>query len=608
MTQFHPGRGRYNYFAGYVLGAKALCIKVGSSQQPFDQSKMEFISKVSPLLASTPTTARECFNDFEGGPHKPCGIPGPKPRVPMKDVYTLAIQLSCLSVATLSIFWAPLAIKLGQVDQLIVIGLLLAVMGLCLESQAKSAALVFAGSRGPSTIQDFDALMRKDLFASKVRRRIRVWLLLLLSLPLGLAVAYKRFTGGHTTSTVHFGSGSFGITAAPGKQLIGNGLSLCSDLYTPFWIDPATNQTYGFNLYIADNETAVIVDAPRPDYLTGLMSNLGENQTISLIATVNATVSRMVNLTVEQRGSESYWGALSQEFSNSPTTNGGDAGAYTGLWAGMTGSNLPRWARSNYSVIFLSSWNQTKKETFQSTAIRTELTRELARAEWLVTPSSVTLAHTTLLPKSAQPNQDIIQSNLLGLQEMFSAFVDEFNWANRVHYNYPYPGSTATMPRWYQPVNTVPALSAAMLWSRVSSLDGPKYAVLYPETVTGYSKAEDDITTTKTYPTLKRSPLLLIVLLINPLLSISCVGVKALLYRTPIGDGFNSISMLAAAGNCDLSVLKGATLTGELKRQIPVSFTIARDDEGQDIGSLSVIMSLDARVKAGRVEHDIVYS
>jgi hypothetical protein len=98
-----------------------------------------------------------------------CDVPGSKHHVSRKDVYIILMELICLAIATLTIFWSRIAVFLGQVDQLIVIGFLLAIMSLVPENQVKSAALMLAGARSgdSSTIQVFDALMRKDVLAAK---------------------------------------------------------------------------------------------------------------------------------------------------------------------------------------------------------------------------------------------------------------------------------------------------------------------------------------------------------------------------------------------------------------------------------------------------------
>jgi hypothetical protein len=93
-------------------------------------------------------------------------VPGRKSRVSRKDLYLSPIVLLCTAAGLLCVFYSRLAIWLGQVNQLIAVGFVLAVMSICLEGQVLRTALMHTAIRSGSTIQDVDALLRKDLFAS----------------------------------------------------------------------------------------------------------------------------------------------------------------------------------------------------------------------------------------------------------------------------------------------------------------------------------------------------------------------------------------------------------------------------------------------------------
>jgi len=542
----------------------------------------------------------------------PSGIPGCKHRIPLKDVYLVSTELVCFIAGILTVFWPRVAIALGQINQLVVIGFLLSVMAMCLEGQVLRTALMHTGSRRHATIQDLDALMRKDAFAAKLNLAYRLLLLLLIGVPLGLSVAYKKFAGGQSTITVHHGDGFFGFSSTPGRQRIGDGLSILADAYVPFWIDPGMNRTYGFNLYIADdNQTAVIVDSPFPSYLTGLQSSLGAEETLSLSTTVNATVSQMVNPTDEERSSDDFWTNVEQEFGHDFTVNGDNIrGANNALWAGMSGNFL-----TNFSVMYFSAWNTTRNETFWSEAIRTEQTRRLAKATWSISNSDITLTSATLIENSIQANQSLLQDNAIGLQEMFSNFLGEYDWHNRASaFDFPYPSLQNETLRFYQPVNTVPPLAAAMAWARITSLDtidrpqGIQSTML--RSLTGYTKPVEEMVTIKTVPTLRRRPLLVLVLILNPVISIVCVLVKAsLLYHSPLGDNFSTISLLAAASGTDLRVLRGATLTGDLDRKVGAGFIIEDGSLGwgnEKFSHISMFLGPSSQ-RGGKIKDGVCY-
>jgi hypothetical protein len=85
---------------------------------------------------------------------------------------------------------------------------------------------------------------------------------------------------------------------------------------------------------------------------------------------------------------------------------------------------------------------------------------------------------------------------------------------------------------------------------------------------------------------------LIVVLAINPILSVICALVKSLLYRSPIGENFNAIALLVAASDSDVSVLKDAEITGELRRKIRVSFMTVGAEKEDGISD-QIAMSLD---------------
>jgi len=167
----------------------------------------------------------------------------------------------------------------------------------------------------------------------------------------------------------------------------------------------------------------------------------------------------MVNPTEEERNSEDFWTTVQDEFGHSYTVNGGDVrGANNALWAGMSGNFL-----TNFSVMYFSAWNSTRNETFFSEAIRTEQTRRMAKATWLISSSNITLVNAELIAGSTLADQTLLQNNAIGLQEMFSNFLGEYDWHNRAAaFDFPYPAPSGDELRYYQPANTVPPLAAAM--------------------------------------------------------------------------------------------------------------------------------------------------
>lgn len=553
------------------------------------------ISSTTRLVDSNQHTSLENKLD-----HSRARIPGPSHTVSQKDLYSIAGQLTCLALAVVTVFFQRLASYLGQLNQLIVIGFLLGLMALINQSQVLRTLMVLHGGRWVTTLQDIDATLRQDLFAPRVSIWLRGLLLGLIALPLGLSVSYKLFVGGSSSRTLHLPDGMFGYAASPGNQRIGDGLTLLADLYRPFWIDPSLNRTYGSNLFIQDNATAVIVDAPYPSYLTYLQSRLSERESLTLAATVNATIARETAITTKQRSSSDYWSDILSVFGHEPTFNGGGtSGSKNALLAGM-GANI----RSNFSIAYFSIWNTTRNETFESEAIRIDNYRALYHATWNVTNTNASLVDAAPAEDvshwwQSAANQSIIQYDFLGVQEMFSNFLGEYDWHNRAgDFQFPYPDASSiastndatTCPRdvakckWDIGSNTVPALSAAMIWARMTSLNGGDRPIRDPDRLlhTMYSKSADDVVTIKYIPTLRRTLPLLLVLVTNPVITVLCVVVKLLwLGSSRVGDGFNAVALLAAGMGEDWSVLAGAQRSGSLERKVGLRFVGEGDDEAK---------------------------
>ena len=517
-----------------------------------------------------------------------------------KDLYSIAGQLACLALAIVTVFFQRLASYLGQLNQLIVIGFLLGLMALINQGQVLRTLMVLHSGRRVTTLQDIDATLRQDLFAPRVSIWLRGLLLALIALPLGLSVSYKLFVSGSSSRTLHLPNGIFGYAASPGNQRIGDGLTLLADLYRPFWIEPALNRTYGSNLFIKNNATAVVVDTPYPAYLTYLQSHLSDGESLMLAATVNATVAQETAITPKQRNDPDYWDNVLSTFGHEPTSNGGGtSGSNNALLAGM-GANI----RSNFSIAYFSIWNTTRNETFESEAICIDNYRALYHATWNVTNTNASLHYAAPAEDASHwwessANQSIIQYDFLGVQEMFSNFLGEYDWHNRAgDFQFPYPDASSaastndatTCPRdaakckWDIGINTVPALSAAMIWARMTSLNAGDRPIRDPDRLlhTMYTKSADSIVTIRYIPTLRRTPPLLLVLLTNPVITMLCVFVKLLwLGTSKVQDGFDAIALLAAGRGEDWGALDGAERSGHLETKVGVRFLKEGDDEAK---------------------------
>ncbi|KAL8660582.1 MAG: hypothetical protein Q9202_006391 [Teloschistes flavicans] len=422
------------------------------------------------------------------------------------------------------------AIFLGQTNQLVLLGLTLSIMALCTQRQVGKLNLLYEAYCGASTLQNFDAILRNDYFAADMSWRPRFILWILLLLPLVFGAAYKKFSGGSTDLVIHGPDVAFGTTAAPGYQLIGNGLSLLPTVYLPFWMKPATNRTYGFNLYIPNDSTAAILDAPLPTNLTSLQTSLLNDQSMTITAKVDATVTENVDPSGSERNNVNYWQSVQDSYPTGGRMELTDVGTLnSGIWGGRES---------------LKDWKSGVGDG---------------------------------------ESQTVIRNNILTIGTMFFQFMGEYDWTNRQGWNQPLPNSSPTDPKFIPTINTRPALVAAMLWSRIVSLDGPERWTNghspFPELA--YRIQSQDIRFVKSSRTLRRSSGLMISLLINPILTVAAVLMKVLLYGTPLSDDFGLISLLAAVRENGVAKPRGAPLSGKLRQEMKVKF-MDRGDQDRD--------------------------
>ena len=532
------------------------------------------------------------------------GVPCQVHRLSWMDLGASAVVLLSFIVAMVAVLNQTTAVSLGQTNQLVLLGLMLSIMAISTQRQIQILSLLYEARLGKSTLQNFDAILRNAYFSPAVSLGPRASLLFVLALPLALSASYKQFIGGSTKLEVPVTPMQFGATAAPGYQLIGDGLSLLVNVYLPFWTTRVLGRTYGFNMYVADNTTAAILDAPRPADLTRLQASLHDDQSITISAQVNATVTENVNPSQSERNDSAYWADVENLYNIlGPSTDVGINHAYQDMWAGQ-GQN-----QNNWTEIYLARWNTTENQTFYSEAERFVTIRRTCVGTWNITRQNASLVDVTNLQAAdafmASETQNVIQNNTLSIGYMFSRFLGEYDWTTRKTWDQPLPGTSSTDPKFSPVVNTRPALIAAMLWARIVSLDGPERPSSAAYLGLAYEKAPDKITAVKEVVTLRRSPWLIVVLAINPVITILAVMVKALLYATPIGDGFSMISMLAGIREDGRELLRGAALSGKLTEDVRIRFT-ARD-EGEDLGYDRLNLGLGSQAQSDTLDLGKLY-
>ena len=241
------------------------------------------------------------------------GDPSAKVLISWLDCDSILVAVLALTVAIAVVWNHSAANHLGQTNQLVVVGFALTVMSLCAQRQILLAAVSVEAWRGSSTLANYDALLKKSVFSQELSVVPRFVLLILIVLPLALSVVYKKFSGGSSTVSESFGNSKWGYISRPGWPWSGNGISGAVDAYVPFWNDVGMNRTYGYNLYVASNTTAAILDTPQSDDTQSIRASLRLGEFVIINTATNATVAEYNEIPTSERGDSLFWGALGEK-------------------------------------------------------------------------------------------------------------------------------------------------------------------------------------------------------------------------------------------------------------------------------------------------------
>lgn len=534
-------------------------------------------------------SARELLIVEDAGQHaapESVGEPVYKYYLTFKDGLILVVVTVCLSNALVIVGVTKVAFYLGQTIQLVLLGFLLALLALCTQKQMLGLLALREARHGSSILQNFDAILRFDALASGITYSVRSSLLVLFALPLVISAAYKLFVGGVVTKDAGSQGGLFGMTGPPGTQRLGNGLSLMVNATLPFVVEPSISKVYGFNMYVVSNDTTAMLDGPLPSFVSELRSTLSETQSFEMSALVNATVCSRNDPNVEQRINKSFGdGANSVPL-------------YPGTFGFLTDSN-------NHSAMYVSTFgiDGNANETFGSRALGFILQRRRCNGTWRVTTSSVVLLAASCL-EGPYGHQNIITNNFIAL-EQYTPQLAEF-----IAHPYNYSQQNPTL------INLAITVVGAMVWSRVTSLNGPEIANttgLPPSAPSGLEDQALMYYSPLIYPTmsavaLHQSWALYLVILVHPILTLVAMVWKACLYGTPVGEGFGLIAMLAGLSSRSIGILRGASLSGKLKRPVKVRIDVQEPRGVIQSGKEAQIQySLDIDGRSGTVQRRYLY-
>lgn len=225
------------------------------------------------------------------------------------------------------------------------------------------------------------------------------------------------------------------------------------------------------------------------------------------------------------------------------------------------------------SETYLAIWNSTVNETFETNAERFLLSRRLCTGTWKKTQHAVVLEHATIDQAGEEAlrltDQSLLQDTSLFVPSYFGPVLAKFRW----RYNQSYHPNKSNPFSPEAPLQkTANSLAASIVWARLISWIENNNVTL------GHAqwKDTDDIHTVHSVVTLKRDRLLMLVLLVHPILTVVATVWKVTLWKTPIGDDFGLISLLAGIAETKAGPLYGASLSGTVKRRVRVGFHIVR--------------------------------
>ena len=535
------------------------------------------------------------------------GEPRRKSRFELTNVVDLLISFLLLAFACVIVDpRLRLAWYLGFRLQLTIIGILLRLQNECLKrSSTKTFLLIEATSA--SRLQNYDAILSNSVSAHRANIFWRVILLSFIALPILLSAGYKQYIGGFSSHSWEGLTHSYGPTGPAGINIGSHqGPTIMNNITSPFLAATSDDSTapsfselqrpFGFNILLLSNTSAAALDAPVPDFVSHIQQSLKSSETWLLTAPVNGLVATHNSSLDSHRDDPNFWNSPSI-----PRMEGGlnahDGGLHTidifnhwaigflaWLWDGPPDQT---WCMFSIQPSGDGPENRGFDHiaAFRQNAQLFNLTRRKCEGTWLIASDSIQLVDgncsANVIPWTATPGFDLSNTSM-ALQNYYMPSISEAIASFSEQRN----GSAWLVP-------TMATVAAAMHWSRIAALriNGSQIDPVdtYP--------LQDRITSIR--PALTTSPLLYVILAIQPFLILLFSIIKALLFSAPLDNGFGIAAILAGVDPVSLGVLKGAALSGQLKRRVPLRISI---EAGEDSKTANIVYTLDDKGKNDRLK------
>ena len=537
------------------------------------------------------------------------GKPTVKKRFHISDISAAGLSLICAALAITVVANESVSWHLRpESRQLIVVGFLLGIMNLCLSSVTSNLFLLLEARFGPSTLHNYDGILRNHFLSSRLSLVWRIVLGLMTALPLALSAGYKNFLGGKSATqvdaTTYIGNASYyGMFAPPGLQSLGQktGISLFANATLPFAVAtslqngsepslPTYPRAYGFNILSLNNESTAMLDIPQLSYVSAIQQLLALGESWTITAPVIATVATFNQST----RNESFIESMCAKAKSIPWVF--DAiEMFNGFRAALLDYPSPGDQSLQYFGFMPSSGASCQE--FVPYAIRYDISRQFCEGTWSITRGGIQLidgfCNSTILPLE---KQQVITNNMGSLGDYYmpslAQFLGEF-------------ATTRNESQWKGP--SMATGIAAMLWSRTTVLAESDILPRLQESadVVGLIYSVND-TVIYIRPTLQKSSLLYCILALQPLLIVVILGLRLMFHSTPLDTGFGLISILSGINRGSLDILGGAALSGELERSVKLVIHPIQDNQN---GRMEYHVSLPsaAPMRNGRLNSKVMY-
>ena len=533
------------------------------------------------------------------------------------DACMIATSFSCLFIGVLAVVDVSFAGRLGQKNQLILVGFLLSLMAACTKKQIQLFLLTLETRFGDSTLQNYDSILRYSVLDPNVNVFLKAAIIFVFALPLGLSASYKTFVSGMTALPIDPTFLAFGPVGPPGlvegvlsmamnatlPLLIATNISYRSEPLFRFSTDnPAKTGSFGFNAQILSKNTTALIDAPLGDELARLKNTIKADEILEFSTYVNATICTLNSTKYSpERANPDYWLIFYQSGLQAPTN------ATYG-----TGLNFAASTRNNdYSFIFLSLWNTSKGETFESEAVGFDIFRGQCNATWQLNREGTTTlqsaSNCTSTPQYSHPCLEEIPN---GFNATHLNSTDALQ--TPLTCNQRGVSHIAVWPLydllWLQPVSPVwVAAVASMAWAELSYTNGP--ASPNETAQIPMLQYEAPVRMTRKIQTLHRDRWsLYLVLAVQPMLLLASFLGRRMLYSAPVSNGFGLIALLAGVSRDSLDVLRGAAFSGTLTKPVRIRISTNVQDGGWlRSREANIEYELDSQGRHDRIEKGRIY-